>query len=136
MRFLLSLILMFVCVHVQASSSLGESRVGGQPQMRGENYSVHFTRADGREIREYVNKNNIVFAISWVGRSHPDLSQILGRHFNDYLAVVEGHSPGRQPVLLKTSKMNIHFSGHMGHVKAYAFETQLLPPGFDLEILK
>jgi hypothetical protein len=47
-------------------------------------YKVHqLTTANGPTVREYVSPQGLVFAITWQGRSTPDMNQLLGTYVND-----------------------------------------------------
>jgi hypothetical protein len=137
MRDFLALLLILTSFQVRAHSPLGEKLKSSNAVMQNKGfYSVRTSFAYGREMHEYFNQDKIVFAISWVGRTHPDLNQILGPNYSDDLAAIQNRAQGRQPFLLKLPQTSLHMSGHMGRVHAYVYANQLLPAGFDLEILK
>ena len=51
-------------------------------------YDLHeATRADGTVLREYVDRDGKVFALSWQGPGSPDVRSLLGAHAAHYDAV-------------------------------------------------
>src|SRR5271165_796332 len=50
-------------------------------------YSIQEISAEtGMQVREFLNQDGVVFAVSWSGPALPDLQQILGAHFAEYSA--------------------------------------------------
>src|ERR1700688_420796 len=43
-----------------------------------------FTADAGVQLREYLNRAGVVFAVSWTGPVLPDLERLLGTHFAAY----------------------------------------------------
>jgi len=101
-------------------------------------FKVHILSSAKGELRQYVNKDGIVFALTWAGNSHPDLSQILGTYYSEYQNQMERapRKPGRYPVLLQTPKMTLHQSGHMRSVQGKAYDPSLFPKNFVVENLQ
>ena len=49
-------------------------------------YDLHeITTVEGTVVREYVSPAGVVFAVTWSGRNRPDLSILLGKHYDAYL---------------------------------------------------
>jgi hypothetical protein len=105
-------------------------------------YEIQESVQDGRTIRQYVNKQDIVFAISWSGFAHPDLQILLGTYFPAYLkasafgmessGVGNGRRrPTRQSVYYgKKQSLVVRMGGHMGHVVGIAFDPFMAPASF------
>ena len=119
-----------------ASATLGEAHQEMLSKAEVSQFKVKVINEKGYELREYINQDSRIFAVSWVGRSHPDLSQLLGQHYSEYQVAAQLKIKGRYPQPIKTSKMILHTYGHMGSVRGFAYEDRELPPYFDLEILK
>jgi hypothetical protein len=50
-------------------------------------YDMHeITTANGGRVREYVTRGGTVFAVTFSGRTMPDLRAVLGSHYRDYAA--------------------------------------------------
>ena len=64
-------------------------------------YNVHEIQASsGLVLREYVSLSGNVFGVAWQGRTHPDLHQVLGAYYDQYVQAVQaqraqrhGHGP-------------------------------------------
>ena len=144
MRIFFRILVLAMSLHSGAHASLGEKATDNGlsshqiQKSTASSYRVQMTHFNGREIREYIDQNNVVFAVSWKGRSHPDLSRLLGAHFSEYQNEVTRaqKSQGRFPKMFKTSHLQVHFFGHMRSVEGYAFEERLLPADFTMEALK
>lgn len=51
-------------------------------------YNIITTEQDGITVNEYINSQNIVFAVTWRGQFLPDFSTLLGQYSNS----VQGNS--------------------------------------------
>jgi hypothetical protein len=55
-------------------------------------YDLHEIKAaSGTTVREYVSRQGTVFAVSWEGRTTPDLQQLLGASYARYLAAARSY---------------------------------------------
>jgi len=91
-------------------------------------YSVHEMKtATGTTIREYVSTAGTVFAVSWHGFP-PDLRQLLGEHFDEYMAAASGTRRGRG-VHIETDDLVLESGGHMRYSVGRAFLNRKLPSG-------
>jgi hypothetical protein len=93
------------------------------------NYSTHSYSNGATVIKEYVGANNVVFAVSWKGLVHPDLSKLLGSYWTEYSQKVKTTNPSRRVSQVQTSKITVQKSGHMRKVSGKAYITSLLPSG-------
>jgi Protein of unknown function (DUF2844) len=67
------------------------------------NYDLHqITAATGTMVREYVSRQGTVFAVSWDGRSSPDIAQLLGPSYAAYRAAAHAHRTGHHLVVVNT----------------------------------
>jgi len=96
-------------------------------------FSVHLMRLpSGTVVKEYVSPSGIVFAISWQGPTLPDLRQVLGRYFEQYVATVRSPDIGsgsRRTQSTQGSGLVVQSGGHMRAFFGRAYLTQLLPRG-------
>jgi len=81
----------------------------------------------GTLVREYVSSAGVVFAIAWEGPSLPDLRQVLGAYFAQY--VEAAGTPGSGPRIIQQPGFVMHSGGHMRAFFGKAFIPQLLPQG-------
>ncbi len=82
------------------------------------------TTDTGIRVREYVNRDGVVFAVSWIGAVLPDLQRLLGTHYVEYTAALAAlNHPGLHRSLRVALPDLIVESG--GHLRAYAGRARL-----------
>src|SRR5579864_177530 len=92
-------------------------------------YFVHEMQIpSGTTIRQYVSPGGTVFAVSWKGFS-PDLRQLLGDHFDEYMAAASQVSHHGRGVHIETGDLVFESGGHMRYVVGRAFLRSKLPSG-------
>lgn len=96
-------------------------------------YNVHEIQAlSGIVVREYVSLSGNVFAVAWQGRSHPDLHQVLGASYDQFVQAVQAQRAqrhGRGPLLIQQPGLVVQLSGHMRALAGRAYLPQSLPAG-------
>jgi hypothetical protein len=89
------------------------------------------TTETGIRVREYVNRDGVVFAVSWTGPVLPDLQRLLGTHYVEYTTALAAlNHPGLHRSLRVALPELIVESG--GHLRAYAgraYLPALVPAG-------
>ncbi len=147
MKLTLLVLLAFTFTSLTAHATLGSSddsvdhdqRVFGSQHLRkqGGGYSIHELTTSTTVVKEYTNANGVVFAVSWRGPKRPDLSVLFGSYYAEYetadAQIKKG--PGRQSVIVKTSKMVVSRGGHMRDIHGKAFIPELVPSGVRVEDL-
>ncbi|MPW18596.1 DUF2844 domain-containing protein [Paraburkholderia sp. CNPSo 3157] len=91
------------------------------------------TLGNGTVVREYISTAGSVFGLAWSGPQMPDLSDLLGSYFPQYVAGVTnarqlrggGHGPG----IVQDNGLVVHSGGHMGAFSGQAYLPQALPAG-------
>lgn len=91
------------------------------------------TLGNGTVIREYISSAGSVFGLAWSGPQMPNLSDLLGNYFPQYVAGVTsarqlrggGHGPG----IVQGSGLVVRSGGHMGAFSGQAYLPQALPAG-------
>lgn len=85
---------------------------------------------EGDTVVEYANAGGIVFAITWTGPFSPNLQQLLGQYFPDYV-----QAPTQAGGLTQSSRdgkvVSVRASGHMRSFSGVAWVPALVPAGFD-----
>jgi hypothetical protein len=83
-------------------------------------YDIQEIAADtGMRVREYLNRDGVVFAVSWSGPIMPDLQHLLGTHYEAYTAALAAlNHPGLHRSLRVALPDLVVESG--GHLRAYA----------------
>lgn len=115
-------------VHMKAAVSV----------LPGQSYSVHELRAStGTRIREFVSPAGQVFAISWQGPSIPDLRQLLGQYFDQYMQAAQT-TPHvqRRVVHIETGDMVFESGGHMRFIVGRAYLRDKLPNGVSADAIR
>lgn len=97
------------------------------------NYSVQTTIENGTTIKEFINTNNIVFAVNWSGQIMPNLQQLLGQYNG---TTKKGKLNGLHSSLYQDSNLVIYKTGNMRLNQGVAYIKDFLPPNFDVNILK
>ncbi|WP_407655424.1 DUF2844 domain-containing protein [Burkholderia alba] len=115
-------------------SMQSSQRLAGGAAPAAANYTVRETTlGSGTVVREYLSSAGTVFAISWRGPVVPDLSDLLGTYFPQYVAGVQAthlvHGV-RAPVAVDADNLVVHTGGHMGSFSGQAWLPQALPAGF------
>ncbi|RDK01807.1 DUF2844 domain-containing protein [Paraburkholderia lacunae] len=90
------------------------------------------TLGSGTVVREYLAADGTVFGLAWRGPQMPDLSDLLGSYFPQYVAglkAVRAARGGRGPVAVEQSSLVVHSGGHMGAFNGQAWLPQALPSG-------
>ena len=95
-----------------------------------QNYTVHeMQTARGTLIRQFVSPGGTVFAVSWQG-SAPDLEQLLGRYFDQYVEAAQAQTSRRgRGIHIDTGDFVFESGGHMRFVTGRAFLRSKLPSG-------
>ncbi len=125
---------------VARSASAGSSGAASSPATSAAStastasYTVRQTTLNnGTAVREYIAPDGSVFGLAWNGPQMPDLSELLGSYFPQYVAGVTsaraarggGHGPG----IVRDSGLVVHSGGHMGAFAGQAYLPQALPAG-------
>ncbi len=120
----------------ESSISHEAQGLGGDPQVtHHEHYSVHEMSRQWSRVREYAAGNGKVFALAWKGKTHPDLSGLMGPYLKDFKSAI-GHA--REHVhhggVLSISENGLHveMGGHMGAVYGRVWLEDQVPAGMDL----
>jgi hypothetical protein len=139
--------LMIFVIAFPAWASLGgdsASIQADQLQMRGtrqtipaESYTVHeIQAATGVVVREYISRDGKVFGLAWHGPWPPDMRQLLGSYFEQYVQVAKAQSVsrmGRRPLMIDHPAFVVHLSGHPRAFAGMAYVPGILPPGVRAE---
>ena len=86
---------------------------------------------NGIQVREYLNRDGTVFAVTWAGPVVPDLQQLLGSQFTAYtteLAARE-HLGLHRSVRLATSDLVVESDGHLRAYVGRAYLPAMIPIG-------
>lgn len=97
-------------------------------------YTLHETQIRGANVRQYAGLDGKVFAVSWNGKTHPDLASTLGIHYAQFQALVakaKSARKGRHPIVVEDGTMHVELKGHFGAVSGSAWLLDQVPSGVD-----
>lgn len=113
---------------VQRSATSGASSASASAS-----YTVRETTfGNGTVVREYLAADGSVFGLAWRGPQMPDLTDLLGTYFPQYVAgvkTVRAKRGGHGPVAVDQSSLVVHSGGHMGAFAGQAWLPTALPAG-------
>ncbi len=105
-----------------------------------DSYTIHEIQAlSGVVVREYVSPSGNVFGVAWQGRSHPDLHQVLGAYYDQFVQAVQAQRAqrhGHGPLLIQQPGLVVQMGGHMGALRGMAYIPQGLPAGIRAEAIR
>ncbi len=106
----------------------------------GNSFMLHEIQAPtGVAIKEYASPVGQVFAVTWKGPFHPDLRQLLGPYFDEYVQAVRtqrAQRRGRGPILIQHAGLVVEVSGHLRSFTGRAYIPQQLPAGMHVEDIR
>ena len=93
-------------------------------------YDLHeITTADATRVREYVSRAGTVFAVTWSGRSLPNLQAVLGQRYDEYAAAAAGHHGSHHVFTIATASLVMHIRKLPRGFTGSAHVPALVPPG-------
>jgi len=105
-----------------------------------ESYTVHEIQvADGTVVREYASPEGKVFAVAWHGPWPPDMRQLLGNYFEQYVQAAKAQSAarmGRRPLMIEQPGLVVQHGGHPRAFSGKAYVPEMLPQGVRAEDLQ
>jgi len=105
-----------------------------------EAFTVHEIQvATGTAVREYVSPAGKVFAVTWNGPFHPDLRQLLGAYYDQYVQAVQAQRASRRghgPVTIQENGLVVQIAGHPRSFSGRAYVTSMVPSNIHLDDLQ
>lgn len=100
-------------------------------------YAIHeMSMAGGTTVRQFASPAGTVFAVTWQGFS-PDLQQLLGEYFDEYLAAASSpHARRGRGVYVDTGDLVVETGGHMRFAVGRAYLRSKVPQGVDVNALR
>jgi len=93
-------------------------------------YDRHeITTPDGTRVREYVSHAGTVFAVTWSGRSLPDLKVVLAQHYDEYASAATGRRGNHHVLSIATPGLVLNIRKLPRGFTGGAHVPALLPPG-------
>jgi len=95
------------------------------------NYAVHqLAMPAGVRLRHFVGSNGTVFAVSWSGGWRPNLRDVMGRHYDDFIAATRGMPLKRGVARIETHGMVVVMGGPQRASFGHVYLTDLVPADF------
>jgi hypothetical protein len=115
-----------------------QARFGASLEVRRRDaYVVHeLTAATGTTIREYASGQGKVFAVSWSGGFRPNLRDLMGSHYERFVAALHARRARRGVVRLELPGMVVVMGGYLRTHFGRVVLTDLLPAGVLAEDLR
>jgi hypothetical protein len=146
-RPLLAAVLSLIVFAVPACAELGgtistiqadQLKMGASRQVTSTSgYQLHEMQSQkGIRVREYASPNGIVFGVTWNGPWMPDLRQLLGPYFNQYMAAAEGRKAARGPVSIQLPGLIVERGGHARSFFGRAYVPQMIPQGVTADAIQ
>ena len=94
-------------------------------------FAIHeLSVPSGTHVREFVSPSGQVFGISWQGPYAPDLRQLLGQYFEQYMQAAQTMPRiFRRGIHLETGDLVFESGGHMRFMVGRAYLRSKLPDG-------
>jgi hypothetical protein len=100
-------------------------------------FTLHELQApSGTTVREYVSPTGVVFGVAWQGPTMPDLRQVLGGYFDQYVGAVTARRTRGGPVLIQLPGLVVQSGGHMRAFAGKAYVPGSLPQGVSAEDIR
>jgi hypothetical protein len=107
-------------------------------------YTVHEIQStSGIVVREYVasvgESAGKVFAVAWQGPWPPDMVQLLGNYFDQYVQAAKAQSAtrrGRRPLVIDEPGLVVQIGGHPRAFMGRAYVPEMLPVGVRAEEIR
>jgi Protein of unknown function (DUF2844) len=140
--------LALMCLALPAWAELGgsaDSVKADQEKMNGSlkvtatsAYQIHeIQSAQGVTVREFVAPSGTVFGVAWQGPWKPDLRQLLGAYFDQYVNAVQGKpKTTRGPSMVQLPGLVVQSGGHMRAFVGRAYLPQMITAGTSVDAIR
>ena len=143
-------ILLILALPFSLSASLGRNATSVQEDLAkmqgtlrtssGNSYTLHeIQTSTGVAVKEYASPVGTVFAVTWKGPFHPDLRQLLGPYYDEYVQAVRtqrAQRSGHGPISIQHAGLVIQVSGHLRSFVGRAYVPRQLPSGMHVEDIR
>lgn len=101
-------------------------------------FTVHeIQTSTGTVVREFVSSGGAVFGVAWEGPWMPDLRQLLGPYFDQFVKAAQERKPrGRGPLFIQTNGLVVHTGGHARSFFGKAYLVPMMPQNVSAEDIK
>jgi hypothetical protein len=101
-------------------------------------YEIHEIQSvQGITVREYVAPGGTVFGVAWQGPGKPDMRQLLGPYFDQYVKAAQGNrKTTRGPATIRLPGLVVQTGGHMRSFFGRAYLPPMVPQGASVDAIK
>lgn len=142
-------LLLCVGLAVPSWASLGGNASTVQADQMHMQGTMRTTTVDGYSVKEIQNSNGIVvreyiaagkvFAVAWQGPWPPDMRQLLGNYFDQYMEAAKAQASarvGRRPMMINQPGLVVEIGGHPRAYAGRAYLPDQLPSGVTTEAIR
>lgn len=90
----------------------------------------------GTVVKQYLDANGTVFAVTWQGPALPDLRQLLGTYFDAYAGSGRSKHRGHGHYTVNQNDLVVQSSGHARAFAGKAYVPSLVPQGVAIQDLE
>ena len=121
-----------------AAVAADQARLGASLQVhQRKGYAIHeLTAPAGAKLREFVGEAGKVFAVSWSGGFRPNLRDVMGVHYDRFIAGARGRRAARGIARIELPGMVVIMGGNLRNSFGQVVLTDLLPKGVAAEDLR
>jgi hypothetical protein len=102
-----------------------------------ERFAIHeLALPTGTKVREFVGDSGKVFAVSWSGGFRPNLRDVMGSHYDRFIAATRGRRVARGIARTELPGMVVVMGGYLRNSFGYVLLTDLMPAGLLPEDLR
>jgi hypothetical protein len=114
-----------------AAIDADQARLGARVKvMRRTGYSVHELAAPtGGTVREFAADAGKVFAVAWSGGFRPNLRDVMGSHYDRFIAATRGRRVARGVSRIELPGMVVVMGSYLRTSWGHVVLTDLLPAG-------
>jgi hypothetical protein len=122
---------------MQATQRVANTQVGAATGL----YTVQaISLPSGTTVREYLGADGMVFGVAWEGPFMPDLEQLFGAYFNEFVAGAQTshtlNGAHRGPLSINQGDLVVQSGGRMRAYIGRAYLPQQVPQGVTVDQIK
>jgi hypothetical protein len=100
-------------------------------------YTVHeISTAYGTSVREFVGADGKVFAVSWDGPVNPDLRQVLGSYYAQFVQAASTLHGNHRHLSIEQPGLVVQNHGRLRAFAGRAWVPSMLPENFSVDDIK
>lgn len=116
-----------------ASVAVLKARLGATLQVHArERFAIHeLALPTGAKLREFADDAGKVFAVSWSGGFRPNLRDVMGSHYDRFIAATRGRRAARGIARTELPGLVVVVGGHLRNSFGYVLLSDRVPAGLE-----